>query len=203
MTTPEYFSIGMVNTACAPDPGPAREQFAQQHALLARPGIERALVERFGQAAAALTFISDPVEDLGHRWIEKPHRLGAAIELALSRRPLLDWLEVVTGCGAISHIEGRVVETRPGGEDGLTWHTDTFDRALLGLTLHLADCTYEGGAFELREAENSVTTFVHDAAQAGDITVFDIDPRYHHRVLPVTGGTARRVFTGWFVSERI
>lgn len=197
------FTVGVTETHCAPDLASAQARFAAEHALLARPGIDLALLARFAGAAEGLAFAANPVPDLGHRWIEAPHRLGAAIELALSRRPLLDWLAAVTGCDQISHIEGRVVETRLGGSDGLTWHSDTFDRALLGLTLHLADCDYEGGAFEVRDSVSRRQTFRHVGARAGDVVVFDIDPRCQHRVMPVTSGAARRVFTGWFVSARV
>ena len=201
------FTVGVTDTLCSPDLAAARAEFARDHALLARPGIDPALLARFAAVGAALAFVSNPVEQLGHRWIEAPHRLGAGIELALSRRALLDWLEAVTGCGAISHIEGRVVETRVGGDDGpgdgLVWHSDTFDRALLGLTLHLGDAAYAGGGFELRDTASKAETFRHSGARAGDVVVFDIDPRCQHRVLPVLSGAPRRVFTGWFVSARI
>lgn len=199
----ELFTIGLTETRCAAPVAAARGRFGAEHALLSRPGIEAGLLGGLRAAAGAAGFVSDPVVDLGHRWIERPHKVGAAIEVALARRPLLDWLEAVTGCGAISHIEGRLVETRPGGSDGLTWHSDTFERALLGLTLHLDDCAYEGGAFELRDAVSRAQTFRHAAARAGDVVVFDIDPRCQHRVMPVTGGAPRRVFTGWFVSARV
>lgn len=203
----ELFCVGVTETRCTPDLATARARFQRNHALLARPGIDPALRARFAAVGAEAAFVSNPVEQLGHRWIEAPHRLGAAIELALSRRALLDWLAAVTGCGAISHIEGRVVETRVGGMDepgdGLVWHSDTFDRALLGLTLHLGDAAYTGGGFELRDTASKAETFRHAEARAGDVVVFDIDPRCQHRVLPVLSGAPRRVFTGWFVSAPI
>ena len=196
------FTIGPTQTLCAAPAAEARAAFVRSGALLSRPGIDAGLLGGLQRAAASAGFVSDPVVDLGHRWIERPHKVGAAVEVALARRPLLDWLEAVTGCGAITHLEGRLVQTRAGGEDGLVWHADTADRMVLGLTLHLFDCAYEGGEFDIRDARSKLPTFHHAQARGGDVVVFDIDTRFEHRVAPVLSGQPRTVFTGWFVNGR-
>lgn len=203
METADWFRVGTTETHCDPAVAAARAAFTRGHALLSRPGIDLDLLGRLSAAAGAVEFASNEVEHLGHRWIEQPHRLGAGIELALARRSLLDWLEQVTGCGPLTHIEGRVVQTQAGGRDGLDWHSDTHDRAQLGLTLHLADCGYEGGAFEVRDTVSHAQTFEHSQARAGDVVVFDIDRHCQHRVAPIVSGTPRLVFTGWFMNGRL
>jgi hypothetical protein len=39
--------------------------------------------------------------------------------------------------------------------------------------------------------------FKHD--QPGTALVFEVRPQLEHRVLPLTAGGPRRVFTGWFI----
>jgi hypothetical protein len=44
------------------------------------------------------------------------------------------------GGHSLSHIECRVVQTRPGGQDHLDWHSDTHDNiSLLGITMPAAN----------------------------------------------------------------
>ena len=109
----------------------------------------------------------------------------------------------MTGCTADGRIEGRLVETRPGGEDQLSWHRDTMPNARyeFGITLHLRPCQYEGGAFEMRDRKSKQLLFRHDRAEPGDLLIFEVDARSEHRVMPVETGQPRLVFTGWFIAK--
>ena len=197
-----YFSIGRTTTRVADLIAKARAVFAAEHALLCRPGLDADLLALLAGFGARARFRPQTVEGVGHRLVETPPHAGAAIQLGLNRQELRDWLTAVADCGPLSHIEGRVVQTRPGGLDRLDWHRDTHANMRLGVTIHLADRCYEGGAFELRERGAPDLTFRHADPRAGDVVLFDIGDRFEHRVCPVAAGEPRLVFTGWFMAAQ-
>ena len=200
-----YFVVGKTDTQIFVDPDTVRPAYANQRAVLCRDAIAPELLSQLAGAAAKACFVSDTVEHLGHRWIERPSVIGTAIQLVLNRPALLNWFKTVTGCTAKGGIEGRLVETRPGGEDHLSWHRDTMPNARyeFGLTLHLRPCQYQGGAFEMRDSKSKQPLFRHYPADPGDLLIFEVEPRSEHRVLPVESGQARLVFTGWFIASSV
>lgn len=195
----QYFEIAQSATRVTRDPADAATLFDRQRAIVCRDALSPDLLTRLQRAAAGVTMVSNPVEHLGHRWIEQPAIVGAGIELAINRPVLIDWLAAVVGLARLGKAEGRLVETRPGGVDGLGWHDDQIPGARLGITVHLRDAQYDGGAFELRDKATRQTLFRHAEARAGDIVMFDVSPDYEHRVMPVASGMARLVYTGWFI----
>jgi len=198
----QYFCVGRAETHIADAIPRARALFVEHHALLCRPGLTPELLAMLSASCDRAYFRPQEVKGVGHRHVESPSIVGGAIQLALDRKELKAWLEAVTGCGPLSHIEGRVVQTRAGGQDHLNWHRDTHDNISLGMTIHLTDCCYDDGAFELREVGRHENSFRHDKPKAGDIVLFDIDRRLEHRVCPVASGEPRLVFTGWFVRRK-
>ncbi len=198
-----YFVIGKTDTHIHFDPDHIKPAYAKQRALLCRGAIAPELLNQLANAAAKALYVSDTVEHLGHRWIERPSIIGNAIQLVLNRPVLHDWLKTVAGCTADGAFEGRLVETRPGGKDHLSWHRDNMLNARyeFGLTLHLRPCQYQGGAFEMRDSKSKEPLFRHYPADPGDVLIFEVDPRSEHRVARVESGEARRVFTGWFIAN--
>jgi hypothetical protein len=199
------FVVGKTDTQFFLGADRMKPAYANQRALLCRRAIEPELLNQLATAASKARFVSDTVEHLGHRWIERPSIIGTAIQLVLNRPALQCWLKAVTGCTAEGAFEGRLVETRPGGEDHLSWHRDTMPNARyeFGLTLHLRPCQYHGGAFEMRDSKSEQPLFRHYPADPGDLLIFEVDPRSEHRVTPVESGEARLVFTGWFIANAI
>lgn len=195
-----WFSIGRTGTRCNGSVEAAAALFARDRALLSRPGISADMLAAIDALTARTGFVAQAVEGLGHRHIEKPELAGTAIKLALNRPEFLHWVQAVTGCGPVGRVEAMVVETRPGGDDRLDWHNDTHANIVLGVTIHLGADAYEGGAFELRDAGADALRFRHAGAQRGDVLLFDVDPAFDHRVMPVVSGAARRVFTGWLIA---
>ena len=200
-----YFVVGKTDTKIVIDPDAVKPAYVNQRALLCRNAMAPELLSQLASAAAKARFVSDTIEHLGHRWIERPSLIGTAIQLVLNRPLLLDWLKAVTGCTAEGAIEGRLVESRPGGEDHLSWHRDTMPNARyeFGLTLHLRPCQYEGGAFEMRDSKSKQPLFQHYPADPGDLLIFEVERRSEHRVMPVESGQARLVFTGWFIASSV
>ena len=203
ITDSPFFVVGKTGTRIIADAKNIKLAYANQRAFLCRDAIETELLSQLASAASKARFISDTVEHLGHRWIERPSVIGTALQLVLNRPALLDWLKTLTGCTATGVIEGRLVETRPGGGDHLSWHRDTIPNARyeFGLTLHLRPCQYEGGAFEMRDSKSKQPLFRHYPADPGDLLIFEVDHRSEHRVMPVESGQPRLVFTGWFIAD--
>ena len=203
ISEPSFFVVCKTGTQIFVDANDIKPAYENQRALLCRNAIEPELLSQLATAAAKARFVSDPVEHLGHRWIERPSVIGTAIQLVLNRPAMLDWLKTLTGCTAAGAIEGRLVETRPGGEDHLSWHRDTVPNARyeFGITLHLRPCQYEGGAFEMRDSKSKQALFRHYPADPGDMLIFEVDHRSEHRVMPVESGEPRLVFTGWFIAD--
>jgi hypothetical protein len=200
-----YLAVGNTNTQIFVDPKQAKPVYGNQRALLCRNAIDPVLLARLANAAAKANFVSDTVDGLGHRWIERPSVVGAAIQLVLNRSNLQEWLKAVTACTAKGSFEGRLVNSQPGGNDQLGWHSDTMPGARyeFGLTLHLRPCLYKGGAFEMRDHTSKKPLFEHVEAEAGDLLIFEVSPRTEHRVTPVESGEPRLVFTGWFIADPI
>jgi hypothetical protein len=179
----------------------AAQHFADDGALLFRDAVDPAVLTALVRASDQVEFVAEPVPQLGHRWIERPVRVGAAVETLINRPVLLDWLAAVSGRADVGRVQGRLVETRPGGNDGLSWHDDQIPDAQLGVTLHLRGQDYVGGSFELRRKGDADCRFRHDGARAGDLVLFTVDPGWEHRVQPISSGAARRVYTGWFMTS--
>lgn len=186
--------------ATLPDAGIARAEFARRRALVWPDALGGALLQRLMTACDKAQFVSDPVDGLGHREIERGSPAGPAIGLALRRAPLFRWLEWVTDCAPIASVEGRVVQTWPCAGDELLWHDDMNDGGVrrLGVTIALGREAYSGGAFEMRPVGQRVPSFrwLHD--RPGTALIFEVSPRLEHRVRPLTAGGPRRVYTGWF-----
>jgi hypothetical protein len=92
---------------------------------------------------------------------------------------------------------GRIYKLRSNNEDQINWHQDDWVKyRLLGFSLNLSKKTFEGGSFEIRELNSNVIHSVH--SNPGDLHIFKIDEKLEHRVLPVTGPTARMAYAGWF-----
>ncbi|MDX2104422.1 MAG: 2OG-Fe(II) oxygenase [Alphaproteobacteria bacterium] len=179
----------------------ARAQFSRCGALLVRSGVSDDLLEAVDVLGRRSVFVDQPVPDIGHRRVDSRELAATAMKIAICRPDFLRWVEGVTGCGPVSRMAGWVAETRPGGLDQLGWHRDTGADYAVAMTVHLGAEPYDGGAFELREADTGTMRFRHEHAQRGDVVLFTIDQALEHRVAPVISGGDRRVFTGWLLKD--
>jgi hypothetical protein len=147
----------------------------------------------------AASFEDVTTAKLGHMEVERPRRAGFALSMALSQPALLSWLEAATGRGTLRKADGRVAQARAGQAHQLDWHDDQTDPSRkLAITVDLSDHPYEGGLFELRERESRRVCTSHQHDTAGGALIFEVSDRFEHRILPVTAGGPRRVYTGWF-----
>jgi hypothetical protein len=178
--------------------------FQTRQALVARDLIDPGLLATLIERCRAGRFIDDYVGGIGSRQVEAPQRVGRVLNLALSRPNFLSWVEQATGMRPLAKVEGRVVQLRANGADQLAWHNDMDGHhRMLGVTIDLSDAPFAGGAFELRETRTGKPLLRFDHDNPGTALIFTVSPALEHRVLPLTSGGPRRVFSGWFFdSER-
>jgi hypothetical protein len=192
--------VGAEATEILSPPGPPAAIFREARALVCANFLDPPLLAALLDRCRRGEFVEDRVEKLGSREVEAPQRVGAALNLILSRAPFLRWVEAVTGCGQLSRVEGRVVQTRANGCDRLDWHDDmNEEKRRLGITISLSDAPFEGGWFELRDAASERLLTRHRHQEAGTALIFAVGRGLQHRLLPIGGGGPRRVFSGWFL----
>lgn len=198
------FSIGAAQTELFADPAPWAARFAEQRAIVCRDIFDAALFDRLFAAAGKTRFREDSVAGLGTREVEKPQRVGGTINVLLQRPALFRWLETVTSRTGLAGAEGRLVQTRAGAGDALSWHNDLQQaRRALGITIGFTDIPFEGGIFEMRKVNDPASARGFDHARAGTALIFDLGGDIEHRVHPISSGGPRRVFTGWFMREAV
>ena len=193
------FAVGAFRTALLVSPESVAGEFAKHRAIACEGAMDPDLLASLMRLCREGNFESDEVEGLGHREIENPQRAGRTISHVLKRAELIGWIEQVTGCGPLCTVEGRVVRAQANNHDQLLWHDDLDNaRRRLAITINLSEHHYEGGLFELREKRTHALLVSHLHLEPGGALIFDVGYDIEHRVLPVTSGGPRCVYTGWF-----
>jgi hypothetical protein len=120
----------------------------------------------------------------------------------LSNAPtLFDVIRQMTGCGRIGCFIGRVYRMAPGAGHYDSWHSDTTDHRLIGMSVNLGAPSYAGGIFRLREASSKKILCEAVNTGPGDAIVFRIARHLEHCVTAVEGTVPKTAFAGWFKSE--
>jgi 2OG-Fe(II) oxygenase superfamily len=202
--TAPLFRIGISGTALLQPPEAALEGFARTRSLECRDALDPALLALVMRQLDTTGFELQQVAGIGDREIETGSRAGAGLMLTLKRRNLLDWLEQATGCGPLDGVAGVVVQARAGPDHHLVWHDDRQKtRRRLAITINLSATPYEGGLFEMRRKTTHEPLFTHRHTETGTALIFDVAHDIEHRILPITAGGPRRVFTGWFLRPAV
>ena len=114
---------------------------------------------------------------------------------------LFQIIQQITRCGRIGCFTGRVYRMVPGcGHEG-SWHRDTVEHRMIGLSINLSAGIYSGGIFQLRD--NTSGQIVCQVANTGfgDGILFRIADHLAHRITTVEGTVPRTAFVGWFRSR--
>ena len=199
MKASPVFAVGAFRTALLASPEAVAAEFSKHRAIACAHAIEPDLLASLLRLCREGHFEPNEVEDLGHREVENPQRAGRTLTHVLKRADLIGWVERATGCGPLETVEGRVVRARANNHDQLLWHDDLDEpRRRLAITINLSEHGYEGGLFELREKRTEKLLATHRHLEPGTALIFDVAYDIEHRVLPVTAGGPRCVYTGWF-----
>lgn len=116
--------------------------------------------------------------------------------LALARSPFMRWLEAITGCDAITNIEGHVSQMRP--DHVISWHRDAgLGIRRLAMVINLTIDPYDGARFLLRRKSTREPLFAYRATAPGSLAVFRIGDDLQHSVTRLTAGGPRTTFSCW------
>lgn len=196
---PPPVQIGRIRTEVMASPVDYRDEFARRGSLYLTNFLTPDMLGTVRRICRAATFVPKATALLGSMEVEWPRRAGLAVSIALSQPTLLRWLEEATGCGPIERADGRIAQGRPGQPHQLDWHDDQVDPTRrLAITINLTEDDYEGGLFALRSRESGLILTSHRHDRLGAALIFEVSDRFEHRILPVTAGGPRRVYTGWF-----
>ena len=158
--------------------------------------IEPGLLASLIAAAHKAAFRQVDLQEFGLRGNDLSPQAALPFCMSLARPSFMRWLEAISGCDPIAHIEGHLVEMRAG--NNLGWHRDAgFGIRRLALVINLTTCVYEGGDFELRRKSTREPMFGYHAATPGSLAVFRLSQDLEHQVTRVDSGGPRTTFSGW------
>lgn len=201
MQASRLFSVGMSRVNLFASADDLRQDFLRTRALPSRDILEPDLLARIDGILDQGGWSQDGVDNLLFRKAEDPPRAGGVISLMLCRPELLRWVEAVTGCDRLERASGRVIQIEPNASAGLDWHSDMREPARrIGITINLGKAAYEGGKFELRVRDGEVLA-EHRHVEQGSALLFAVGRDLQHRLLPITAGGPRQVYTGWFYGK--
>jgi hypothetical protein len=112
----------------------------------------------------------------------------------------LEFVQQIAGTPPLGKCVGRVFRLLPTEKD-LPWHTDAEGGRVADLVVDLSDERYEGGTFEIRDAETQKIFTAVDDMQYREGTLAPISEKIEHHNLRVTSKTPRVTFVGWFVPD--
>ena len=174
-----------------------RDEFGHRHCLLIPGLFDRALAVEIAHRVASSDFYLREHPGIGVEACMEVNATLAWLLLLVNDERMLEVVRTITGCEPIGHFDGRVYRLEPSADHYDSWHDDLGQGRLVALSVNLGRKPYEGGALEVRDRRTGASTQVR-SARIGDALLFELGEHLEHRVLPVTGGSARTVFAGWF-----
>ena len=178
-----------------------REEYARSSSLAIPNLIAPVLLRKITRNIRSLTF-DDMNYELGSEFQNTRSRIAKRLHALLNNPRLFSFVESVTGCGPILHLNGRITWMAPERKHRYLWHSDlVVPSRLVGVSLNLNRYPCEGGVFQIRNVRKKHT--IHELAdpRMGDVHIFAIRPDLEHRVTPVTGVHPRVSFAGWFEGD--
>ena len=172
------------------------EAIAGQGGVVLHDVLEPGLLQSFIGLAARADFREVDSGPLGVRTTDMSVSLALPFCVALARRPFMRWLEAISGCPPVDHIEGHLAQMLPGNAVG--WHRDTGSGTRrLAMVINLTTAPVEGARFELRRKADREPMLAYHASAPGSLAIFRTDGELQHRVSRLLSGGPRRSFSAW------
>lgn len=147
-------------------------------------------------AAATLVAADHPGLDSTELRLENGTAAGL-LAFLVNDPVMLRFVEAVSGRPLLTRFKGRVYSRVPGVHQD-AWHDDIAPDRLVGMSVNLSTAVYEGGLFEMREADTLRPLGSLANTGFGDAILFAIDDALQHRVSPLRGTVAKTAYAGWF-----
>jgi hypothetical protein len=158
--------------------------------------LEPSLLQSLCGVARKAAFRQVDLEAYGLRGNDLSPSSALPFCITLARPAFMAWLEAIGGGDRIGHIEGHLVEMKPG--NSLGWHRDAgLGIRRLALVLNLTEQPYQGGEFELRRRAPREPMLTYHAGTTGSLAVFRLGRNLEHQVTQVTSGGPRTTFSAW------
>jgi hypothetical protein len=178
-----------------------RAEFDEKHCVRICQFLEPGLLELVQRGLEHAEFYDRAHGDIGLELCMADNHLSGLLHFLTSSPPLFEAIERITGCGRIGSFEGRVYRMIPGGGHYDSWHGDTGNQRMIGMSVNLSAAPYSGGVFQLREHHDGPIRCEVANTGFGDAILFRISPYLFHRVTPVEGTAAKTAFAGWYVPQ--
>src|SRR5215213_3021995 len=174
-----------------------QDEFGRRHCLLIPGLLDRALADEIAPLVASSDFYRREHRGIGVEACMEVNATLAWLLLLVNDERILEVVRSITGREPIGHFDGRVYRLEPSTDHHDSWHSDLGEGRLVAMSINLGTEPYEGGELEVRDRRTGASATVR-SAHIGDAPLFELGEHLEHRVLPVTGGSARTVFAGWF-----
>lgn len=177
-------------------------QFESNHCLVLTRFLEPSLLKTIQQGFRLLDF-RDKTYTIGSDASISKGALMGAVTLLLNQPELLDQVRRLTGYGSITGFVGRIYQLRAGDGHDFDWHNDVVRHRVIAVTINLSTDVFKGGELEIREAATRRVINKIANVGPGDAVMFRVDPRFEHRVMPITGDAPKTALAGWFVKGTV
>jgi hypothetical protein len=180
-----------------------RQQFSDRHCVRLPALIEPSLLERIHVEVGRAAF-----RELAHGEIAtelamvQPSACVGLLHFLVNDSRMYRLIEDVSQCRPIRRFFGRIYRRLPNGSHHDSWHSDVHDERQIGMSVNLSTDIYEGGVFEIRDADSQTTLDSIANTGFGDAILFRISPSLEHRVTDIRGAFPKTAFAGWFGATR-
>lgn len=205
----QFTTEGVETTATAEDLRVARETF-ERDKLLRLPGLitpEFAEVIRGGMERDGFEKPDEEtMTSVYGGWYGRvrqdlnPGETNDMLNVCVNDSAFLQFVQQIAGTPPLGRCVGRVFRLLP-TDDDLPWHTDAEGGRLADLVVDLSAERYDGGRFEMRDAQTTEIFTTVDDMQYREGVLARISPDIEHHNKRLTSETPRITFVGWFVSE--
>lgn len=121
--------------------------------------------------------------------------------LLLNNPDLFQTIQRLADCAPIGNFLGRIYRMLPDSDHYDSWHKDTGNFSLIGISINLSERKYLDGLFEIRHHGTPLPLARVANTGLGDALLFQIAEELEHRVTRVTGQFAKTAAVGQFFSE--
>lgn len=178
-----------------------RDEFRERHCVRLPALIEPALLTSIQREMDRAEFSVRAHHAIATELTMKANTCTGLLQFLVNDRHLYRLVEEVAEHGPIRAFMGRVYRVEPERQHTCAWHNDLIDDRRAGLSINLGATPYDGGVFEIRDADTEQVLASIANVGPGDAFLFRLAPTLEHRVTDVVGSVPKTAFAGWFRAD--